>query len=282
MYSAKSHRTAGIVEQVRAISYGGGVQSTALLVLAAERRIDFDVALFSNVGADSENPATLEYFADVAEPYCRTHGIELVELHKIRRTGESDTIMRWIDRNERSIPIPMRLSRGKPGNRTCTAAFKIDVIRKELVRRGTTKANPAILALGISLDEYQRMKPNRDLRIEHVWPLIDLRMDRNDCTRLIERAGLAVPPKSSCYFCPFKKMSEWKTMRVQEPDLFAKSVALERKMNERRASLGRDAIWLTAALKPIDEAVADASVDTGQLEMFGDGAACDVGGYCHG
>lgn len=28
-------------DRIRAVSYGGGVQSTALLVLAAQRRIDF-------------------------------------------------------------------------------------------------------------------------------------------------------------------------------------------------------------------------------------------------
>jgi hypothetical protein len=39
---------------LRVISYGGGVQSTALLVLAAQGRIDFGVFLFANVGDDSD------------------------------------------------------------------------------------------------------------------------------------------------------------------------------------------------------------------------------------
>ena len=34
------------------ISYGGGVQSTALIVLAATGRIHADAALFANVGDD--------------------------------------------------------------------------------------------------------------------------------------------------------------------------------------------------------------------------------------
>lgn len=44
---------------IRSVSYGGGVQSTALLVLAAQRRIDYPLFLFANVGDDSENPATV-------------------------------------------------------------------------------------------------------------------------------------------------------------------------------------------------------------------------------
>jgi hypothetical protein len=43
---------------LRAIAYGGGVQSTNLMVLAARQQIDFRVFLFANVGDDSEHPAT--------------------------------------------------------------------------------------------------------------------------------------------------------------------------------------------------------------------------------
>ena len=44
---------------MRVISYGGGVQSTALVVLAAQGKIGHvDAALFANVGDDSEHPAS--------------------------------------------------------------------------------------------------------------------------------------------------------------------------------------------------------------------------------
>ena len=52
---------------LKVISYGGGVQSTAMVVLAVQGRIDADVALFSNVGDDSEHPATLEYVRNVMQ-----------------------------------------------------------------------------------------------------------------------------------------------------------------------------------------------------------------------
>jgi hypothetical protein len=41
---------------LRFFSYGGGVQSTAALVLAAQGKIDYPVFLFANVGDDSEHP----------------------------------------------------------------------------------------------------------------------------------------------------------------------------------------------------------------------------------
>ena len=41
---------------LRVFAHGGGVQSTAALVLSAQGRIDFPVHLFANVGDGSENP----------------------------------------------------------------------------------------------------------------------------------------------------------------------------------------------------------------------------------
>lgn len=261
---------------VRAISYGGGVQSTAMLVLAARGKIDFRLALFSNVGDDSEHPDTLEYVANVASPYAEKHGLELRELRKVRKDGTEDTLMKQIDRVKSTIPIPMRMANGAPGNRSCTGDFKIKVVARELKRLGATRAAPAVLALGISLDEYQRMRTDSGIPHEtFAYPLIDLRMDRQDCINLIRSEGLPVPPKSSCFFCPFHTINQWRELMRARPDLFQKSVEMERAMNERRAALGKDPMWMSTALKPLDEAV----TENGQLDMFEPG--CQIAGYCH-
>lgn len=52
---------------LRAVSYGGGVQSTALLVLAARGEIDFPLFLHADVGHDSEAKGTIRYVREVAE-----------------------------------------------------------------------------------------------------------------------------------------------------------------------------------------------------------------------
>jgi hypothetical protein len=63
-------------------------------------------------------------------------------------------------------------------------------------------------------------------------------------------------------------------MRRNEPDLFAKSVALEDMLNERRAVLGKDAVYLTNRKKPLSDAIAITDSDEGET-------SCDIGGYCH-
>ena len=51
-------------EQLKVFSYGGGVQSTACLVLVAQGKLGIQTFLFANVGDDSEHPATLRYVRD--------------------------------------------------------------------------------------------------------------------------------------------------------------------------------------------------------------------------
>ena len=113
---------------LRVFSFGGGTQSTAALVLAAEGHIDYRTFLFANVGEDSEFPGTLRYLERVARPFARAHGIELSVLRRRTRDGRVETLLGRIERSPRSIPIPVRMGpAGAPGNRTCTADFKIRV-----------------------------------------------------------------------------------------------------------------------------------------------------------
>ena len=265
---------------LRTFSYGGGVQSTAALVLAAQGAIDFPIFLFANVGDDSEHPATLEYVRDVAMPYAAAQGIELVELRQIRRNGEEVTLyQRLTAPDSRSIPIPMRVANGAPGRRACTTDYKIRRVGQWLKRHGASADSPAVVGLGISVDEFQRMSSD-DPRLPYQrkdYPLITLRLARQDCRNIITAAGLPVPPKSSCYFCPFHTLRAWQAQRDNEPELFAKSVALERTLNERRATLGKDPMWMSDRLVPLDQATSPHR----QLPMFQDEPedSCESG-YC--
>jgi hypothetical protein len=261
---------------LKAFSYGGGVQSTAALVLAAQGKIDYCTFLFCNVGDDSENPETLAYIRDVALPFAQQHSIELHELQWIRRNGEVDeTLYQRLTRPEsRSIGIPVRMSNGAPGNRSCTTDYKIRVVARWTRQHGATKDDPASVGIGISLDEFQRMRNDSGFAHQTLnYPLIDLRIDRMQCINIIRQAGLPVPPKSSCWFCPFHSLQTWQEMRQQQPVTFQKAVDLEKLLNERRTSLGRDQVWLTRKLKPLIEATTELT----QESLFDD--VCESG-YC--
>lgn len=312
-------RTAPAAPIIRSISYGGGVQSTALLVLAAQGVIDFNLFLMSNVGDDSEHPATLDYVHDVAAPYAAEHGIELVVLSKTRKDGSIETLYDKITRpgsNSASIPYRSKPD-GPPMSRSCTVEFKMRVIGRELKRHGATggracndhavparclahqslaakspcrfhpaaecdacvPANLATVGIGISLDEIGRANRSPQPYENIVYPLVGigeetgLKLRRDDCLRIIRDAGLPVPPKSSCYFCPFHSAETWADMRRDEPELFDKAADLETHLRDRSVSNGTGPVFLTRFGIPLRDAI-----DSGQdLLPLADDGACDSG-----
>lgn len=264
------------------ISYGGGVQSTAMLVLAVQGKLGYPVtnALFANVGDDSEHPATLEYVRNVARPWAAAEGgIRVIELRRHKRDGTEETLWgRLMKEGSRSLPIPVRMDNGAPGQRSCTADFKIHVVGKWLKANGASADSPATVCIGISTDEITRVSNKRVMPYERpVYPLIDLGLDRSACQALIAAAGLPVPPKSSCFFCPFHRPQMWSEMRRDEPELFWKAAELEATLIARRKMLGKDPVYLTRFAKPLPEAIAEAQ---DMLPGFApDIETCDEG-YC--
>jgi len=263
---------------MRVISYGGGVQSTALLVLAGTGRLDVDAALFANVGDDSEHPATVAYVRDVAIPWAAGRGLDVHELHRHRRDGSVETLWgRLMKEGSRSLPIPVRMSSGAPGTRSCTANFKIEVIGRWLKEHGATPAAPAEVCIGFSTDEVERASNRRPRPYEvPVHPLLDLGLDRSACMGVIRRAGLPVPRKSACFFCPFHDRRAWAEQRRDEPELWARSVELESTLNARRDELGKDHVFLSRYGRPLAEAIPAAQDTLPGLEPGGP-ESCDDG-----
>lgn len=262
---------------LRAVAYGGGVQSTALLVLAAQRTIDYPLFLFANTGDDSEDPRTLAYVREVAMPFAAEMGVELVELRRTWRDGRDHTLWQHVTKpGQKSTQLPVRGMNGAPQSRACTVDFKVNVIAKELRRRGATPEQPATVALGISVDEIERAKgssPNPRERV--AYPLLDLGLTRQDCVNVIAKSPvpIPVPPKSACFFCPFHSPQAWAELRRDRPELFAKSVELEQILIAKRLSNGWSPVYFSRFGRPLDEAITEAPAT-----LFDDGPdGCDSG-----
>lgn len=308
-------------EQLRIFNYGGGVQSTAALVLAARGRIDFRTFLMANVGDDSEDPRTMAYVRNVAVPYAAKHGIDLHILDRVKRDGSVETLWQrmapereWVEEGKHTLrePIPVRGENGNPMGRACTQNFKTQVTAKWAKEHGARaprpckdhtptdvkprdrwryarpacadcyQGNKAVVALGISLDEVQRANTSKAAGHEVLtYPLIGvgeetgLTMTRQDCIALITDEGLPVPPKSSCFFCPFHSPAVWIELRRTQPALFERSLMLERRLIARRAARGKPPVYLTRFGKPLDEVIAEPEA---MLPGLGyDEADCDSG-----
>ena len=265
----------------RAFSFGGGRQSTAALVLAARGELDVDVFVFANVGDDAENPDTLAYIRDYSRPFAEAHGIELVEVQRQFRDGRNPSLLEHIRHDRTGVVIPMRMSdSGAPGNRKCTYDWKIRVVAQYLGRERGWKP-PWEVLLGISWDESHRISDAETtidgLTYRKRYPLCEMRLTVADCKGIVAEAGLPPAPRSSCWFCPLHSRKEWARMRLQKPELFQRSVELEHVVNQKRDQIGRDRLYLTNRLKPLDVAVPEGAE---QLGMFDNEEGHCTSGYC--
>lgn len=121
------------------------------------------------------------------------------------------------------------------------------------------------------MDEIIRMKPSRVPYIENVWPLIDLRMTRQDCLRWLSKNGYPIAPRSACVGCPFHGDDEWRNLKENAPLDFASAVEDERRLQE--AAKNQNALngmpYLHSSCQPLDTIDFQDRASHGQLELFG-------------
>jgi hypothetical protein len=262
---------------MRVFSFGGGVQSVAVMVLSAQRILPYTHFVFANVGNDSENPGTMEYIENIAKPFALRHGLDFVEVQWKRKPTSAQTLYEALVEDRNDIAIPVHLKGGGPSWRNCTSKWKVKVIDRWMRdNAGATKQNRQPIGVGISTDEIHRMRtddPERDVYAYKEYPLVDLRLNRIACQQIIVGAGLPPAPKSSCWFCPYKADKDWLELRKLYPHLFERVIELEDTINQKRKKYGdKDNVYLWGKQRPMRDFQFVETVD-----MFDEGMACESG-----
>ena len=136
----------------RIYSFGAGTQSIAVMVAQGQGLLKnpYDYFVWADVGHDSEDPQVHEYMRDYVMPYCQQNNIKMIRVFKTYK-GAEDTILKSITRKNKTIPIPVRMKNGAPGNRTCTYDFKIAQVDKWCKNKGFSHVT---VGLGFSLDTF--------------------------------------------------------------------------------------------------------------------------------
>lgn len=165
------------------LSYGGGVNSSALLLLLHDEGVEFE-AVYVDHGCDW--PETREYVDMLSQRYPITILKAQVYSRKVDAIFDnlydySMAVGRFPDRKIR----------------WCTSRFKSRVLEKY-------QQSPAFVFIGIDAGESHRAKISSKNGFEYRWPLIEREIDRNGCIEIIKAHGLPVPIKSGCWFCPFQ------------------------------------------------------------------------------
>lgn len=189
----------------RYLSFGAGVNSTALLIYLKEEKVDFET-IFVNHGGDW--PETYDYVS-----YLREEGYGITEI--IPKASGCHTILEYCYFRH-MVPGVRR--------RFCTDHFKMRPIHRYIEK-------PCVMYIGISADEKKRARVSVKKTICNEYPLIDAGITREGCKEIIKAAGLREPIRSGCYFCPFMDKKTAQKLHKEHPDLFQEVVKLEKECN---------------------------------------------------
>jgi hypothetical protein len=212
------------------VSYGAGVDSTAILVKMVKRGIRPDAILFADTGGEKEGTMA---FLPVMQRYLEAHGFPGITVVRMSaKNAKYSTIVEKMLANE-TIPF-------FPGKaHTCSQVFKIEpqlrwIYSWDMARKAWAANKKITHIIGYDSGQYDTGRaadtfeectnPDR----EQPWyPLQAWKMDRAECIKTIIDAGLPVPPKSSCYICPVMKPEEIRELAEQDPARAALALAVE-------------------------------------------------------
>lgn len=264
-----------VVKPVRTfLSLGAGVQSTALLLLLQHGVFDIEPperAIFADTGWEPEY---------VYEHLEQLIGISEIPISVVKTEyyGSLRDNLVHAKKGYLKIPAYYRHEDDRIGmlNRECTEAWKIRPTNKEIRRcigmQRIGRLNPICLYLGISFDELQRMKQNKNKHITNTYPLVDQKWTRQDCLNwLADNYPQLNPRKSACIGCPFHSNTEW--MRLDDAQ---RQDAIDADYELRQYG----PYYLHRSGKPLDK-VYDELDDIKDSSLFGDELIADeCGGYC--
>lgn len=229
------------MERVQLWSSGGGTQSVAIAAListGALPRPDISVI----VDTERERAEVWDYHDKYVAPALRNVDVTL------HRVPKSQFATVDLYRNEDLLIPAFTNENGGIGKLPtyCSNEWK-----KRVVRRFASTIYPKETLfntwIGFSIDEIKRVYQEPG-KWHPIFPLIDLRMSRSDCYRLVEKMGWPRPPKSSCWMCPNRSHDDWMDMKKNHPEEWEKAVAFEEEIRTKD-----DAVFLHRDGVPLPE-----------------------------
>lgn len=220
-------------------AWGGGVNSTAMLIEWLRRHEPLDLVLFADTRG--EKPETYA-FRDTFFAWLKARTKAL--LITVSRRSKDESLEAECLRTK-SLPSKAY------GKSRCSQTWKIQpqdiYVNNWLPAREAWNLGERVVKLiGFDAGEPGRAENLRkdDPKYSFRHPLIEWGWGRDECVAAIAAAGLPVPPKSACFFCPSSRLSEIFALRDRHPDLVARALAMEANAElDTVKGLGRRFSW---------------------------------------
>lgn len=208
-------------EQKNIVSFSGGKDSTAMLLLMIEKNIKIDEIIFLDTGM--EFPAMYQHIKQVERFIDRSITIlraeksfeyMMLEYEKQRGKNKGQKGYSWPDFR----------------NRWCTSYLKKQVIKKYLKKY---KGYEIVEFHGIAVDEVKRLEKNNEKNVR--YPLAEWNITEKEALEYCYNMGFNWDglynnfDRVSCWCCPLKNLKELKTLYLKYPVLWDKLKEWEQK-----------------------------------------------------
>jgi hypothetical protein len=246
------------------VSYGVGRDSTALLVGLRQRGIRPDLILFADVGA--ERQPTYDYLSVIGR-WLEAVGFPPVTTVKYQPKDFRHQPPYW--NLETNVLTNVSLPSISYGFHACSSKWKISPQNKFLKTWGPAMDAWAAglkvrKAIGFEDTPHEHRRAERGCatfaiqdderdRFDLWFPLQDWHWDLDRCIAEIEREGLPVPKKSSCFFCLACKPHEIAELAVVDPRKLARIVILEARTRARHLQRAEQDGWPRGVGVPLTE-----------------------------
>lgn len=226
------------------VAFGGGVDSTAMIVGLIEEKRPIDLILFADTGG--ERPHTYEHIRNFNKWLSDRGYPEIITVKRVRRDGSLETLEQECHRRKNLPSIAY-------GFKSCSQKHKIAPQDKYLnswqpAIDAWAKGLKCVKYVGYDANESHRAEnaaKRFDPKYDYVYPLIEWDWDREDCLKILEKNGISNVGKSACFFCPSSKPKEIIELKKQYPDLLERALAIEKQAELTSIKgLGRRFSWV--------------------------------------
>jgi hypothetical protein len=189
------------------LSFGGGVNSTALYFYIKEKKLPLDLIIFADTGVEHK------YTYELIERFKKMIDVEFTTV----KSPLAENLYEYYKQIKR-LPSFMK--------RDCTWKFKIYPLRRYLRTRYGKKERFG-LYMGITYDEALRVKKSNVKYIDNLYPFVDDKITRQGNIEILRKVGIEAK-KSGCVGCIYNKKSEWTNMLKNDKELFMKYEELDK------------------------------------------------------
>lgn len=206
---------------VNLVSFSGGKDSTAMLLMLIEKGVRIDDIIFCDTG--KEFPDMLKHISEVEKYIGRSitkltpeESFDYLFAHKQRKKGSkyenvvgygwADSLRRW-----------------------CTSNLKTKTFNKYVRNK---YGRDYTLFIGLASDEQKRVQRNKDDRIK--YPLVEWGVTEKEALEYCYSKGFYWNSlykrfrRVSCYLCPLQRKCDWFTLKKYYPDLYEDALRLDK------------------------------------------------------